>query len=175
MIGLSPTTQVNQTTSNLCRAINVVFSESLVNDLKTVNDKKTRIDHETGNTHKHFWIHAALAYNNRQEDNIMHTVNEVVNDTFDTAAAVATEFDIDVTDDKSSKVGMVSAVMEQNTTNKTNRDEFSLIVVPTNDPYLADMDKNDEINLEQFEMMETAAFRKKIIDLFKIRHIMKNI
>ena len=63
--------------------------------------------------------------------------------------------------------------MEQNTTNKTNRDEFSLIVVPTNYPYLAVLEENDEINLEQIEMMETAAFRKKIIDLFKIRCIMK--
>ena len=34
----------------------MVFCESFVNDLKTVNDKKTRIDHGTGNTHKHFWI-----------------------------------------------------------------------------------------------------------------------
>ena len=61
---------------------------------------------------------------------------------------------------------MVLAVTEQNTTNKTNRDEFSLIVVPTNDPYLADLEENDEIDLEQFQMMETAAFRKKIIDLY---------
>ena len=48
----------------------------------------------------------------------MHTVNEVDIDTFDTAAAVATEFDTDATDDKSLKVGMVSAVMEHNTTDK---------------------------------------------------------
>ena len=59
-----------------------MFSESFVNDLKTVNDKKTRINHETGNTHEHFWICTALAYNNQQEDNVMHTVKEVVNDTF---------------------------------------------------------------------------------------------
>ena len=76
-----------------------------MNDLKTVNEKKTRIDHETGN------IHATLAYNNRQEDNVMHTVNKVI--TFDMAAAVATEFDTDATDDESLKVGMVSAVTEQ--------------------------------------------------------------
>ena len=62
--GLSPTAQVNQPISNLCRAINVVFSECFVNNLKTVNDKKTRINHETGNKHKDFWIHASVAYNN---------------------------------------------------------------------------------------------------------------
>ena len=98
----------------------------------------------------------------------MHMVNAVINDTFGTAAAVATDFDTDATDDKSSRVVLVVAEMEQNTTKKTSRDEFSLIVVPTNDPYLADLEDNDEIDLEQFEMMETAAYRKKIIDLFKI-------
>ena len=59
--GLSPTARANQTICNLCRAINVVLSESLVNDLNTVNDKKTRIDLEAGNTHKHFWICTTLA------------------------------------------------------------------------------------------------------------------
>ena len=171
--GLSPTTQVNQTTSNLCRAIIVVFSESFVNDMKTVNNRKTRIDHETGNTHKHFWICATLAYNNQQDDDVVLMVNKVVNDTFDMTSAVATEFDMDATDDDSSKVVLVTAKMEQNTNQKTTREEFSLIVVPTNDPYLADLEDNDEIDLEQFEMMEMAAYRKKIIDLFKIQHIMK--
>ena len=50
-----------------------------------------------------------------------------------------------------------------------------MIVVPTNNPYLADLEENDEIDLEQFEMMETAAYRKKIIDLFEIQCIMKNM
>ena len=115
----SSTAQANQATSNLCRAINVVFSESFVNDLKTVNDKKARINHETGNTHKHFWIRTALAYNNRQDDNVVLMVNEVVNDTFDTAAAVATEFDTDATDDNSLKLVVVMAKMEQNTNQET--------------------------------------------------------
>ena len=150
-----------------------MFSESFVNDLKTVNDKKTRINHETGNTHKHFRIHAALAYNNQQDDDVMLTLNEVISDTIDTAAAVATEFDIDATDDKFLKVVLVSADTEQNTTHKTNRGDFLSIVVPTNNPYLADLEDNHEIDLEQFEMMETAAYRKRIIDLFKIQHIMK--
>ena len=105
----------------------------------------------------------------------MLTVNEVVNDTFNMAAAVTAEFDTDATDDESSKVVLVLADMEQNTTNKANKDEFSLIVIPTNDPYLADLEDNDEIDLEQFEKMETAAYRKKIIDLFKIQHILKKI
>ena len=83
-------------------------------------------------------------------------------------AAVATEFDMDATDDESLKVVLVMAETEQSRTHKTSIDEFSLIVVPTNNPYLADLEDNDEIDLEQLEMMETAAYRKKIIDLFKI-------
>ena len=141
----------------------MVFSESFVSDLKIVNDKKTRTNHETGSTHKHIWIHAALAYNNQQEHNVMHTVNEVIIDTFDMAAAVATEFDTDATDDESLKVGMVLAVPEQDTTNKTNRHEFSLIVVPTNDLYLADFEENDEINLEQFGVSQHCLFRRKVV------------
>ena len=38
--GLSPTAQANQTTSNLCRAIIVLFTDNFVNGLKTVNNKK---------------------------------------------------------------------------------------------------------------------------------------
>ena len=56
----------------------MVFSDSFVNSLKTINDKKSRYDHETGNTHKHFWIHATLAYNNQQDDDVVHNVNEVI-------------------------------------------------------------------------------------------------
>ena len=82
----------------------MVFSESFVNDLKTVNDKKTRINHETGNTHNHFWIHTTLAYNNQQDDNVMLMVNKVVNDTFDMPA-----FDMDATDADSLKLVVVMA------------------------------------------------------------------
>ena len=95
-------------------------------------------------------------------------VTKVVIDTFDTAAAVATEVDTDATDDNSSRVVLATAKMQQSTNQKTTRDEFSLIVVPTNDPYPVDLDNIDEIDLEQYEMMEMAAFRKKIIYLFKI-------
>ena len=90
-------------------------------------------------------------------------VTKVVNDTFDTAAAVATEVDTDATDDNSSRVVLATAKMQQSTNQKTTRDEFSLIV-----PYPVDLDNIDEIDLEQYEMMEMAAFRKKIIYLFKI-------
>ena len=51
----------------------------------------------------------------------MPKVNEVVNDTFNTAAAVATEFDMDATDDESLKVVLITAEMEQNTTPKSKQ------------------------------------------------------
>ena len=95
-------------------------------------------------------------------------VNEVIHDTFDTVVAVTTEFDPDKTDDESLNVDVALCVMKHSTTNGIVLDEFSLIVVPTSDPYLADLEDNEEIDLEKFEMMETSAFQKKIIDLFKI-------
>ena len=136
----------------------MVFSDSFMNGLKTVNDKKSRHNHETSTTHKHFWICGALAYNNRQDDDVVCKVNEVIHDTFDTAAAVATEFDPEETDDESANVDVALGVTKHSTTDGIVLDEFSLIVVPTNDPYLADIEDNEEIDLEKFEMMETSAF-----------------
>ena len=54
-------------------------------------------------------------------------------------AAVTTEFDPGETDDKSVNVDGVLGVMKHSTTDGLVLDEFSLIVVPTNDPYLADL------------------------------------
>jgi hypothetical protein len=55
-------------TSSICRAVNVVFSELFIESFKTVNDIKTRRDHETQNTNKTFWINAALAYNDCNDE-----------------------------------------------------------------------------------------------------------
>ena len=54
---------------------------------------KSRHDQETGNTHKHFWIHAALAYNNCHDDDVVRNMNEVMHDTIGTAVVVASQFD----------------------------------------------------------------------------------
>ena len=40
--GLSPTARANQTTANVCRAVNVIFSNQFIEELKKVNDKKSR-------------------------------------------------------------------------------------------------------------------------------------
>ena len=129
----------------------MVFSDSFVNGLKTVNDKKSQHDHETGNTHKHIWIHAALAYNNRQDNDVVHNINEVIHDTFDTGVAVTTEFDPEETDDESANVDAALGVLKHSTTDGIVLDEISLIVVPTHDPYLADLEDNKEIDLENLK------------------------
>ena len=41
------------------------------------------------------------------------------------------------------------------------------------DPVLADLDTNEEVNLAQFDQMEMNAFQKKCLDLFKVWSIMK--
>ena len=142
--GLSPTARANQTTSNVCRAVNVIFSNQFIEELKKVNDKRSRADHESGNTHKHFWIRAAMAYNNRQDDNVVEEGS-----TDPTAVAIPEENE------------------------STMEDEFSTLIVSYEDPVLANLDANEEVDLEQFEQMETNAFRKKCLDLFKVRSIMK--
>ena len=121
-----------------------MFGDSFVNGLKTVNDKKSRHDHKTGNTHKHFWIHATLAYNNHHDDDVVCNMNEVVHDTIDTAAVVTTEFNPEEMEDESVNVDVALGVTKHSTTNGIVLDEFSLIVVPTNNPYLADLEDNEE-------------------------------
>ena len=141
---LSPTAWANQTTANVCRAVNVVFSNQFIEELKKVNDKKSWADHESGNTQKHFWIQAAMAYNNRQDDDVVEE-----GPTEPTAVAIPEENE------------------------STTEDEFTTLIVSYDDPVLADLDVNEEVDLAQFEQMETNAFRKKCLDLFKVRSIMK--
>ena len=142
--GLSPTARVNQTTANVCRAVNVIFGDQFIEELKKVNDKKSRADHESGNTHNHFWIQAAMAYNNRQDD--------------------------DVVEEGSTEPTAV-AIPEDN--ESTMEDEFTTLIVSYEDPVLADLDMDEEVDLAQFEQMETNAFQKKCLDLSKVHSIMK--
>ena len=39
---LSPTARANQTTGNICRTVNVIFSNQFIEDLKKVNNRKSR-------------------------------------------------------------------------------------------------------------------------------------
>ena len=142
--GLSPTAWANQTTANVCRAVNVILSEQFIKDLKKVNERKSQGDHESGNTHKHFWIRIVMAYNNRLDD-------DVVEDQSTEHTAVAFPEDIESTTD----------------------DDFATLIVLYDNPVLAELETNEEIDLAQFEQMETNAFQKKCLDLFKVQSIMK--
>ena len=126
---LSLTARANQTTANVCRTVNVIFSEQLIEDLKKVNDRKSQADHESGNTHKHFWIRAAMAYNNRLDDDVM--------------------------DDGSMEHTAVT-IPEDN--ESTTENEFATLIVSYNDPVLANLDTNEEVDLAQFDQMEMNAF-----------------
>ena len=97
-------------------------------------------------------------------------MNEVMHDTINTVAAVASEFNAEEMEDESVNVDVALGVTKNGSTNGFVLDEFLLIVVPTNNPYLADSEDNEEVDLDKFEMMETSAFCKKILDLFKIRY-----
>ena len=116
--GLSPTAWANQTTASVCRAINVIFSEQFIKDLKKVNDRKSQADHESGNSHKHFWIRAVMADNNRLDD-------IVVDDQSTEHTAVAFPEDIGSTMD----------------------DDFATLIVSYNNPVLAELETNEEIDL----------------------------
>ena len=142
--GLSPTVWANQTTANACRAVNVIFSKQFIKDLKKVNDRKSRADHESGNTHKHFWIRAVMAYNNRLDD-------DVVDDQSTEHTAVAFPEDIKSTTD----------------------DDFATHIVSYDNPILAELETDEEVDLAQFELMEMNAYQEKCLDLFKVQSIMK--
>ena len=129
--GLSPTAWVNQTTANICKVVNVIFSEQFIEDLKKVNNRKSHADHESGNTHKYFWIRAAMAYNHRLDDNVM-------DDEYTEHTAVAFPEDNESTMD----------------------DDFATLIVSYHDPVLAELETNEEVNLAQFEQMEMNPFRK---------------
>ena len=140
--GLSPTAWANQMTANVCRAVNVIFSKQFIKDLKKVNGRKSWADHESGNTHKHFWIRVAMAYNSRLDD--------------------------DVKDDQSTEH---TAVAFPEDIESTMDNDFATLIVSYDNLILTELDTYEEVNLVQFELMEMNAFQKKCLDLFKVSFI----
>ena len=55
----------------------------------------------------------------------------------------------------------------------SSHNDFATHIVSYNDPILAELDTNEEVDLAQFEQMEMNAFQKKCLDLFKVWSIMK--
>ena len=46
-------------------------------------------------------------------------------------------------------------------------DDFATLIVLYDYPILAELETNEEVDLAQIEQMETNAFQKKCVDLFK--------
>ena len=131
--GLSPTAWANQTTANVCRAVNVIFRYQFIEELKKVNDKKSWADRESGNTHKHFWIQAAMAYNNRQDDDVV---------------------------DEGSTEHTAVAIPEDN--KSTMEDEFATLIVSYEDPVLADLETNEEVDLHSLSRWKQMHFERNV-------------
>ena len=162
--GLMPRSHAGRLTSTLCRAINVVFSELFIESFKTVNDIKTRRDHETKNTNKHFWVNAALQHHYCGGCNRIQSSSPNDPTVVDTAAAAAANKD---DGDDSSDGGSCG---------DAEIDSFSNIFIPEShatDPHLWELVEDPEINLLAVTQFDTDAFRKKITDLFHVRRIMR--
>ena len=78
--------------------------------------------------------------------------------------------DDDVVDDGSME-HIAVAIPKDNESTMDN--DFATLTVSYNDPVLANLDTNEEVDLAQFEQMEMNAFQKKCLDLFKVRSVMK--
>ena len=156
--GLKPTTHASRVTGTICRAVNVVFSAEFIEDFKTVNDRKSRKDHKTQKTYKEFWIRAALAHNS-----CIGCDSLLVSSGPSSAAAAVNSDDSQEDDDNCS--AEQPAQLQQ--------DSFCSLIFPPDDVYLLDLSLDTDINLLCVDQFETEAFRKKIMDLFKIRRKIK--
>ena len=70
--GLAPSSQAARIPSTICRAVNVIFSSSYIEDFLTVNNRKARVDHETRNTY------CNGSFGSGQQSPIMTACNPVV-------------------------------------------------------------------------------------------------
>ena len=147
--GLSASSAAARLTSTIIRAVNVVFSDHFRDDFLSVNDRKSRRDHELRNTHKLFWYQASMAHNT-----VVDRPSDIVNVS-------------------PTKTVIGSPLQEEDDMVLNCTDEFSRLMNRENDPHLADLLTDRSLNLMDFDPFETAAFRKKILDLFKIRRCMK--
>ena len=66
-----------------------------------------------------------------------------------------------------------TAVAFPENTESTMDNDFATLIASFDDPVLAELDTNEEVNLAQFEQMEMNAFQMKCLGLFKVQSIMK--
>lgn len=194
-MGIRPTSHASRVTSTVCRAVNVVFSTDFIEDFKSVNNRKSRQDHETRNTFKAFWIRAAIAHNScmagtmDDETELVvvekatsparngEVVDRVVAERHTANRAIVFDNDDDSSSDSSGGGGKAFAVDNNSEQQEVVRftDDFSTIVVfPVDDEHLLELVSDPDVNLLSVDQYETKAFTKKIMDLFKVRRKMKN-
>jgi hypothetical protein len=145
----------------------VVFSEEFVEDFKTVNDRKSRQDHETKNTNKSFWVSAAMAYNQCEEDVPTKRKNNSPSDTDNTTKPPSSN-DYYVGSSDSSFEDSINSDY-----NNSKEDMFNKIIVPEGDVHLSDLSTDTSVNLLDVDQFQTDTFRKKMMELFKIRRVIK--
>jgi hypothetical protein len=201
-------------TSDICRAVNVLFSENFIEEFKNVYDRKSSLDHETSNTYEEFWKRVTAAYNSSVNNNIDLTDND---DGTTVAQSLITQdfakfedhdnklkqhinnlqIDFDNIDsttassiDNQSFLTQDSKYMEDCKPKAKNfefdldnsisevfdvNDDYTMIVNASNNIFLQKELVNDkEIDLLLVNRLTVDAFRKKILDLFKIRCRMKD-
>jgi hypothetical protein len=193
---LKPTWYASKVTSSICRVVNVVFSESFVEDFKKVNDRKSRQDHETARTYKSFWNKTTKAFNSCiDNDNNNNTTgkNDEFTD-FDDGTTVAQslitqdfskidrddnnrkaigniEIDLENADDNTaSSVGNRSDLTEDDNNEDFGGDDFTTIVNVSKNTYITtDLVGDTDLDLLSVNRLSVEAFRKKVLDLFRIR------
>lgn len=166
--GGHPRTNAAKETSSICRAVNIVFSEMFVTQFLTLNDRKTRKDHEFGTNYKDFWIRASEAHNSccilgvDGDDFVVDIAN---NDDLNLELDLAEDDDNNRNDDNNKEVIDVDTTM---------KDPFTdLIIEDEDDPYLMDLSSDKTIDLSSVVQYSPKTFQKRIMTLFTIRRTMK--
>lgn len=182
--GLVASSNASRITNTVCRAVNVIFSEQFIEEFKTVNDRKSRRDHETMNTNKDFWIRATVAHNSigsaaRSKNIVLRTSSTSTQDarTNSSSAKARNNDSCEEVDDSLSCNSVYDPTHDDDGSNDdiadSNSDPFIMLVIPNDDIHLQQLVEDQEINLSVVTQLTTDAFRNKITKLFKMRRIMQ--
>jgi hypothetical protein len=89
-------------TNNIVRITNVIFSNDFLDPFLSLNDIKSRADHESGNIPKQFWTDVSDAFNCPDEED--NTASQLIIDDEDPHASELKELEIEMFDTMSSEV-----------------------------------------------------------------------
>ena len=185
--GLVTSSNASQITSTVCRAVNVIFScEQFIEEFQSVNDCKSRRDHDTRNTNKDFWIRATVAHNSIGSSaggsNVVPRSSSTTRDGSTQEEKRNSPKDgndnfVDIEDGEGSSSCNSLYVPTQDDNNDgiadNNSDPFITLVIPDNDIHHLELCEDREINLLVVTQQTTDAFGNKITKLFKMQRTMK--